>query len=118
MTTLFERLGREGGIEKAVAEFYGRVVADQQLRHHFENLDMTRLRRHQVAFLVAATGGVQRYAGEDVATVHHGLDITASDFDRVVEHLIWTLRDLGVEDGAVGEVVGALAPLREMIIAA
>jgi hemoglobin len=118
MTTLFDRLGREGGIEKAVAEFYQRVAADGELRHYFEGLDLTRLRRHQVAFLVAATGGVQRYAGADIGAVHGALDITPGDFDRVVEHLIWTLRDLGVEDGAVGEVVGALAPLRDVIIAA
>lgn len=118
MTTLFERLGREGGIEKAVAEFYDRVLADENLSRHFHGIDMSRLRRHQIAFLVAATGGTRRYAGPDMADVHAGLDITTSDFDRVVEHLISTLRDLGVEEGAVGEVVGTLAPLREVIIAA
>ncbi len=118
MATLYDRLGREGGIDKAVAELYDRVVSDGQLRRHFEDVDMDRLRRHQVAFLVAATGGPRRYTGADMATAHSGLHITSSDFDRVIDHLMATLREMGLDDGTVGEVVGALAPLRHIIIAA
>jgi hemoglobin len=118
MATLYDRLGREGGIAKAVDEFYDRVVADSDLCRRFEDVDMDRLRRHQLAFLVAATGGPRRYTGADMATAHSGVRVTSSDFDRVVDHLMSTLRDLGLDEGAVGEVVGALAPLREIIIAA
>jgi len=118
MNTLFDRLGREDGIGKAVTEFYDRVVVDEQLSRHFGDVDMDRLRRHQTAFLVAATGGPKRYAGANMAAAHEGLAITPGDFDRVVDHLISTLRDLGIEEGTVGEVIGALAPLREVIIAA
>ncbi|NIZ91546.1 group 1 truncated hemoglobin [Kineosporiaceae bacterium B12] len=114
--SIYEQLGREHGIAKAVQHFYERVVADPQLAPYFTGTDMTTLRRHQTALLVQVTGGPVQYEGRDLAKAHAGLGITSEHFDRVVGHLAGTLTDLGVPADVVGTVGGALAAHRDEIV--
>lgn len=114
--TLFERLKGRDGISAAVQEFYMRVVHDPQLGHYFEGVEMWRLQRHMVAFLVQATGGPRQYDGRDMATAHSRLRITSRDFDRVAGHLVGTLQDFGVGPQDVDAVVAAIGPLKPAIV--
>jgi hemoglobin len=116
--SLYARLGQEAGIGTAVEQFYERVVADPQLAHHFNDVDLPRLRRHQAALLVQVTGGPVGYSGRDLATAHAGLEITPDDFDRVVGHLVATLTALGVSAEDIGAVGAALSEHRDDIITA
>ena len=117
-SSVYESLGAEVGIRKAVDEFYDRVVADPRLDGYFSEVDMTALRRHQVDMLSAATGGPRRYTGKDMAAAHAGSRINGEAFDRVVGHLTATLTALGVPDGKITSVVAALGPLRPAIVTA
>jgi hemoglobin len=114
--SLYERLGQEVGIRTAVDDFYVRVVGDPQLAHHFEGIDLPRLRRHQTALLVQVTGGPVEYSGRELAEGHAGLGITPADFDRVVDHLVATLTDLGVSAEDIASVGAALTEHRDDII--
>jgi hemoglobin len=114
--SLYDKLGADVGITKAVDEFYNRVVTDPDLAQFFSGVDMAALRRHQVAMLSAATGGPAQYTGRDMETAHAGLGITDAHFDRVVQHLAGTLTDLGVDNETIGEVAAALTPLRPAIV--
>ena len=116
--TVYEALGADIGIRKAVDDFYARVVADPQLQPFFADVDMTTLRRHQVDMLVAATGGPRQYGGPDMAAAHAGRAITPVAFSRVVGHLVATLESLGVDGETVGQVVATLAPLESSIVTA
>ena len=114
--TIYERLGAEGGVRRAVDEFYARVLADPELAPFFEGIDMKALRRHQVDFLTAATGGPSRYDGRDVTAAHAGRGITGEHFDRAVGHLVGTLQGAGVDEETIGQVGAALTPLRSDIV--
>jgi len=116
--TVYEALGADIGIRKAVDDFYARVVADPQLQPFFADVDMTTLRRHQVDMLVAATGGPRQYDGRDMAAAHAGKGITSAAFGRVVGHLVATLESLGVDGQTVDSVVATLAPLESSIVTA
>ncbi len=116
--TVYEALGADVGIRKAVDEFYARVVADPQLQPFFADVDMTTLRRHQVDMLSAATGGPRQYDGQDMAVAHAGRDITADAFGRVVGHLVATLESLGADQETIDRVVATLAPLESSIVTA
>jgi len=116
--SLYQRLGAENAIRAAVDEFYLRVLADPLLSDYFASADMTTLRRHQVAMLSQATGGPREYTGAEMSRAHAGLAVTDEAFTAVVGHLVGTLRDLGVQDREVDEVVDALAPLRSTIVTA
>ena len=96
MCSVYESLGAEVGIRKAVDEFYDRVVADPRLGAYFDGVDMIGLRRHQVDMLSAATGGPEELhrRGDGRRARRTGIDNEA--FDRVVGHLQDTLVALGV----------------------
>lgn len=114
--TLFETLGAELGIRTVVDDFYDRVVADPSLAHYFTSVDMSALRRHQVDFLSAATGGPKQYDGHDLAQAHAPLGVTDSAFNAVVGHLIASLEACDVAPDTISTVVSALAPLRSDIV--
>lgn len=47
-----------------------------------------------------------------MADAHKGRGITTEDFDRVVGHVVSTMKELGVSDELIGEVGALLGPLR------
>jgi len=114
--SLYQALGDEVGIRSVVDDFYGRVFADPQLSPYFESVDMTALRRHQVAFLSSATGGPKQYSGRTLSEAHAGLGVTGEAFERVVNHLVASLDSCGVDGEVRNHVVSALAPLRSDIV--
>jgi len=115
-SSLYDRLGGDGAIKAVVDRFYERVTGDPDLAGYFADADLIGLRRHQAAFISQAIGGPTGYDGRDMALAHKGLGITGPAFDRVVEHLVETLRELGVPQGEIGEVGAILSPLREQIV--
>lgn len=114
----YQRLGAEGGISTAVDSFYELVLADPTLAPFFTDVDMAAQKRHMVFFLSAATGGPDKYEGRDMAAAHAGHNITDAHFDQVVEHLVATLLGLGVPEDLIGDVGGALIPLRGQVVSA
>jgi hemoglobin len=114
--TLYERIGGAPAVTAAVERFYVRVLADPMLEPFFENVDLARLKRHQLAFLSQALGGPQEYSGATMSRAHARLRIEQRHFDAVAGHLVETLRELGVGEEIIGEVVDAVAPLASQIV--
>jgi hemoglobin len=114
--TIYDSIGGAPAVQAAVDDFYVRVLADTQLAPFFTDIDMTKLKRHQRAFLAAAIGGSDLYVGRDMSAAHAGLAITDADFDAVVGHLVDTLTGLGVPADTIGQIGAALAPLRSDIV--
>jgi hemoglobin len=118
MATIYDELGGRDGVAVAVDTFYDHVLADDLLAPYFDATDMPRQKRHLRAFLAAAVGGPDVYAGRDMDAAHAGRGITDEAFDRVVGHLVATLRGLGVAPATIGAIGDSLAPLRATIVAA
>jgi hemoglobin len=116
--SIFDSIGGGPAVHAAVDDFYRRVLADPQLAPYFTGVDRQHLKAHQRAFIAAAIGGPQLYAGRDMAAAHAGLAITDADFDAVVTHLVATLAGLGVPDETIAQIGGALMPLRRDIVTA
>ena len=106
--TLFERVGGEQTIRKLIHEFYDRVVADPELKPFFKNTSMDKLRRMQREFFSAALDGPITYTGRPLNYVHHGRGITKHHFALYVAHLIETLRDHGIDDQDVNDLIGRI----------
>jgi hemoglobin len=117
-SSLYDRLGGAAAIDAVVDRFYQRVTGDPDVAGYFTDADLARLRRHQAAFVSQAVGGPPGYGGRDVALAHKGLGVTGPAFDRVVEHLVETLRELEIRPAEIGEVGAILSPLREQIVTA
>ena len=106
--TLYERVGGEQTIIELIHEFYDRVLADPELRPFFEKTSMDKLRRMQREFFSAALDGPISYTGRPLGHVHHGRGITKHHFALYVGHLIDTLRDQGINDQDVQDIIGRI----------
>jgi hemoglobin len=107
--TDYERVGGGPAVAEVVRRFYELVLADPQLQHYFVDVDMTRLKRHQVLLVSQVLGGPAEYDGRDLAEAHAGLNIGNDDFGRVVQHLTAALEESGVDSDIIGRVGAALA---------
>jgi hemoglobin len=116
--SIYDTIGGEPAVRAAVDDFYARVLADKQLAAFFTGTDLQRLKAHQRAFIAAAIGGPEIYAGRDMASAHAALGIGDDDFDAVVGHLVGTLTALGVPEDTIGQIGRALTPLRGAIVTA
>jgi truncated hemoglobin YjbI len=104
MSTLFERIGGEAAVDKAVDIFYEKVLADDRINSFFEGLDMVAQANKQKAFLTMVFGGPNSYTGKDMRAGHAHLGLTDEHFDAVVENLGSTLNELGVSNDDIKEV--------------
>jgi hemoglobin len=102
--SLYEKLGGEPAVDAAVDIFYRKVLGDDRISHHFEDVDMNRQREKQKAFLTFAFGGPNRYPGTpDIRAAHARLKVSEADFDAVMEHLGATLVELQVPPALIQE---------------
>lgn len=114
--SIYNQVGGHAAVKAAVEVFYQRVLTDPLLKPYFEHVDIQRLKGHQRAFLAAALGGPEMFAGRDMATAHSHLKITGPAFDAVSEHLAITLRDIGVDPATIEQVTARIAPYKEQIV--
>lgn len=116
--TLYERLGGEDAIAAVVDEFYDRVVADEQVAHYFEDVDMQAQRAHQAQFISSVTGGPVEYSGAEMAAAHAHLDITPADFRAIAAHLEAALVEFDVDEEDREAVLEEIASYRDDIVTA
>ena len=117
--SLYEQLGGAAAVEAAVNLFYRKLLADARVRHFFEGVDMGRQAAKLKAFLTMAFGGSGRYSGRSLRNGHADLvarGLNDSHFDLVVELLAETLRELGVDDGAIGRVAAIAESVRDDVL--
>jgi hemoglobin len=103
--SLYDRIGGAETIESLVESFYEKVLADPELAFYFKDKPMAKLRKMQKEFFSTATGGPITYSGRPLSEVHRHLAISRREFQRFTEHLIETLREVGVEEEESNEII-------------
>jgi hemoglobin len=115
MTSIYEQIGGAEALEAVVEDFYGRVLANDQLAGFFSGTNIARLKGKQVEFFAAALGGPDPYTGAPMRQVHQGRGITMRHFTLVAGHLADSLSAAGVPEEIIGQIIGAIAPLADDI---
>jgi hemoglobin len=110
-TAIYDKIGGHEALEIVVEDFYGRVLADDQLSGFFTGTNMSRLKGKQVEFFAAALGGPEPYTGAPMKQVHQGRGITMHHFSLVAGHLSAALAVAGVPSETVTEILTLVAPL-------
>jgi hemoglobin len=114
----YDRIGGASAVSAVVSNFYEKVVADPQLADFFTNVDMPRLKRHQVLLISYVLGGPAKYDGRELRDAHAGLPITSEHFKLVVTHLVASLEEAGVPEEIIGRLGDALAGTEQDIVKA
>jgi hemoglobin len=114
--SLFERLGGMPAISAVVDDFAGNVLADARINKKFAKTDAPRLLANLKDFVCMATGGPCQYKGLDMKKSHKRMDVTAGEFNALVEDLVKTLDKFNVGEQERKELLGALAGLRGDIV--
>jgi hemoglobin len=114
--SLFERLGGMPAISAVVEDFAGNVLGDTRINKKFAKTDAPRLLANLKDFVCFATGGPCQYKGLDMKKSHKRMDVTAGEFNALVEDLVKTLDKFNVGDPERKELLTALAGLRGDIV--
>jgi hemoglobin len=119
MSSLYQRLGGEKAVDAAVDIFYRHVLADGRINGFFDSVDMERQAAKQKAFLTMVFGGPNNYTGKDMREGHKHLvakGLNDSHVDAVCENLAITLRELGVGESDVAEVLALANSVRDDVL--
>jgi hemoglobin len=114
--SLYDRLGGGAAIRAVVDGFVGRCAADDRINGKFARSDVPRLKSMLVDQITAATGGPAEYEGRSMDETHRGMQVTAGEFDALVEDLVATLDSFDVPAKTQNELLGILGPLRSDIV--
>lgn len=115
--SLYQKLGGKAAIDAVVEAFYVKVLADNRIKHLFDDINMTKQRRKQKEFLSAAFGGPIPWTGKDLAKAHANIPgLTDAHFDAVAENLQKTLVELKVKKELADQVMAIAASTREAVL--
>lgn len=118
-TTIYDEIGGAPAVTAVVDAFYVRLLDDGDLQPYFGGKDMARLKAHQRALVTVALGGTsEEYAGKMMHPAHAGLAITNEAFDKVLDHLLAVLNDVGVAAVTSAKIMAILEPLRTDVVQA
>jgi hemoglobin len=116
MASLYERLGGLDAITAVVDSFVARCAGDERINAKFARTDVPRLKKMLVDQVCEATGGPCTYTGRGMRETHDGMEVTAGEFDALVEDLVATLNEFDVPTAEQEELLGLLGPMRDEIV--
>ena len=118
-STIYDEIGGAPAVEAVVEAFYQRLLGDRDLLPYFEGRDMGRLKAHQRALVTVALGGTaEEYTGKMMHPAHAGMAVTNEAFDKVLDHLLAVLTDVGVPAITSAKILAILQPLRTDVVQA
>ena len=115
--SLYSQLGGKAAIDAAVELFYKKVLADDRIKHFFEDINMDKQRRKQKAFLSAAFGGPIPWTGKNMREAHEGLpNLNETHFNAVAENLQKTLEELKIKKELIDQVMAIAASTKDDVL--
>ena len=116
---LYDKVGGADTIRELVRIFYDRVLADPRLAPFFPDTDMESLRAKQVMFLTMLMGRTRTFNGKDLSAAHAGAraqGLTDEHFDALLGHFEVSMRDLGVAEDYIREVIARIQTTRNAVL--
>jgi len=114
--SLYQKLGGKAAINAAVDAFYVKVLADDRVKHFFDDVSMDKQRRKQKEFLSAAFGGPLPWTGKDMRKAHDGMGLTEEHFNAIAENLVNTLKDLKISQDLIDQVVAVALTTKDDVL--
>ena len=116
MQTLYDKIGGAETIDNLVVTFYQHVLSDPMMLPFFENTSMEKLQEMQRAFFSIALGGPEPDVEISLYTAHRDRGIERKHLTRFTEHLVSTLREIGIEEDSAQEIYRRIATYSDDIL--
>jgi hemoglobin len=114
--SLYDRLGSGDAINAITESWVARVGGDDRANGKFARTDIERLKKEVADQLCEVTGGPCTYTGRSMRTTHDGMEVTAGEFEVVMQHLEAALDEFNVPQTEQDELTGLLQPMRADIV--
>ena len=114
--SLYDRLGSGDAINAITESWVARVGGDDRANGKFARTDIGRLKKEVADQLCEVTGGPCTYTSRSMRTTHDGMEVTAGEFEVVMQHLEAALDELNVPKTEQDELTGLLRPMRDDIV--
>lgn len=115
--SLYHKLGGKAAIDAAVEAFYVKVLADNRVKHFFDDINMNKQRRKQKEFLSAAFGGPIPWTGKDMRKAHANLPgLNETHFNAIAENLKSTLVDLKIKPELIDQVMAIAGSVKDDVL--
>jgi len=104
-----------------VDDLLPRLLNDRRIGAYWKGKCTDSLRKDRqliVDFLCSAFGGPVQYCGRDMKTSHDGLEISEADWIVFEDHVVATMKNLGVSGREYDEVMAATVSLKGDVVAA
>lgn len=114
--SLYERLGGELGVRRIVNDVLDKNLNNPMIGHHFQKTDMNKLKQLVFEFFSMGIGGPHQYTGRDMLTAHTGLNIKEEDFQIANNDTIQALKENGIGEEEINEVITILDSMKSDVI--
>jgi len=114
--SLFDELGGNAGIEKLSEELIREIAADERLRVHYRDSDIDRFNLMMQQQMCSLSGGDCQYTGDNMKRTHGGMNITATEFNALVEAMMRAMDTRGLPVGVQNRMLALYAPMRGDIV--
>jgi hemoglobin len=115
-TTLYARLGGQGGITAIADTLIDRVANDPVLGRSFVGSNLDRIKTLLAEQLCDLSGGPCHYSGDPMREVHAGHHISEAEFYRMVQILQVMLKERHVDLPSRNQLLRILAPMKRDIV--
>ena len=114
-TRLYEALGERDGIEAITETMLYRIVEDERLAEPFRGIDVADFHQQFSDQICAISNGPCTYTGRSMREAHEGMDISQTQFNAVVEHLVRAMEENNVGTAAQNRLLARLVPMHDEI---
>ncbi|MDF1763373.1 MAG: group 1 truncated hemoglobin [Oleibacter sp.] len=110
--TLYENLGGQAGIANIVDGFLEEISYDREIYPFFAKSNIKRVRSKLEEQFCHLSSGPCVYTGDDMKSVHTGMNIDEAHFNRVVELLQTAMTKADIDFPTQNKLLQKLAPMR------
>jgi hemoglobin len=114
--SLYERLGKEEGINALTKEVVRLHLQNDAIGYMFEGLDADKVAHSVALFMISGMGGPPVYEGPSLTEAHRDMKLTNADFMAAGSDIVQAMKNLNYGQNEIDEVVCALVGLRPMVV--
>ena len=114
--SLYRDLGEKAGLVRIVDNLLEISLADERIKHSFDNTNIPRLKGLLVDQFCVLSGGPCTYKGRNMKKAHSALHLTNMNFNALVEDLQVAMERENVAFGTQNQLLALLAPMNRDVV--